>query len=591
LVTLTATDPQGLSSQETFTITVFEPLTLTWNPGGLGGGDGVWSSAAANWSDGVSALAWPGGLHDGTFAGSAGAVTVAQAGVGVRSLRFSTSGYQVSGGPITLGLLGTIEADADVVATIGSAVGGSVGLTKRGAGILALTGDKNYTGPTNIEGGVLDVGALSGSFPGGNVNLSGSAVLQARGSFSRTVGTGDTQIRWSGAGGFAAKGGDLTVTLGTGTVSWAGAGPGFHSGLIFGSADADGKVTVTTNIGLNNSNRTITVVGNTVAEITGNLTQGGTQANSRLTKQGTGTLILSGTNTYGTAYVGVGTNILNGTLLVNGSIPAGTGTVAVAGPATLGGTGTIGAATTVTGTLAPGAGRGTLTFGSSLTLNATATLGWEIDAANQVNDLVVVGGNLALGGTLNVTGAGNFSAVNAGSWRLFNYSGTLSGELAIGTGPSLPLGYGWAIDTTTAGQVNLVVVQVAIPSPLRAWRQLYFNTDANEGSAADSADPDGDGIVNLVEFALGGDPTQAGDALWSVAQVGNDLVLSYELNEAALADVEVVAQWASDLVGGEWSSVGVTDALVSQAGGIQTREARVEATGDRKFMRLRVTLK
>ncbi len=48
----------------------------------------------------------------------------------------------------------------------------------------------------------------------------------------------------------------------------------------------------------------------------------------------------------------------------------------------------------------------------------------------------------------------------------------------------------------------------APPTPAQGWRQTWFATMANSGNAADTADPDGDGIPNLMERALGGSPTQ-----------------------------------------------------------------------------------
>jgi hypothetical protein len=39
-------------------------------------------------------------------------------------------------------------------------------------------------------------------------------------------------------------------------------------------------------------------------------------------------------------------------------------------------------------------------------------------------------------------------------------------------------------------------------SPLAAWRQLHFGTTANAGPAANGADPDGDGVSNLMEYAF-----------------------------------------------------------------------------------------
>ena len=39
--------------------------------------------------------------------------------------------------------------------------------------------------------------------------------------------------------------------------------------------------------------------------------------------------------------------------------------------------------------------------------------------------------------------------------------------------------------------------------PVEAWRDQHFGTQAGAGEAADDADPDGDGLANLVEFAIG----------------------------------------------------------------------------------------
>lgn len=44
-------------------------------------------------------------------------------------------------------------------------------------------------------------------------------------------------------------------------------------------------------------------------------------------------------------------------------------------------------------------------------------------------------------------------------------------------------------------------------TPQEDWRQLYFGTTANSGDAADDADPDGDGQVNIIEQAFNLSPT------------------------------------------------------------------------------------
>ncbi len=100
-----------------------------------------------------------------------------------------------------------------------------------------------------------------------------------------------------------------------------------------------------------------------------------------ISKTGSGTLVLSGTNTYTGA-----THVDAGSLWINGDHSLATGTVTVASGATLCGVGTIGGATTINsgGTYAPGATHGTIgkqTFESSLTLNSGSIFEWNLDGS------------------------------------------------------------------------------------------------------------------------------------------------------------------------------------------------------------------
>lgn len=72
-----------------------------------------------------------------------------------------------------------------------------------------------------------------------------------------------------------------------------------------------------------------------------------------------------------------------------------------------------------------------------------------------INDLISVTGNLTLDGTLLVDGLPGFTT---GTYRLFNYTGALNDSGLSLDAPFLAAYPGSAIDTATAGQVNLVVV-------------------------------------------------------------------------------------------------------------------------------------
>jgi hypothetical protein len=141
--------------------------------------------------------------------------------------------------------------------------------------------------------------------------------------------------------------------------------------------------------------------------------------------------------------------------VINNATGSGTGTnsVTVNSTGTLGGTGFIHGPVVVNsgGALAPGnAGMGTLTLRSNLTLNAGSALRFELGTPAS-SDRIAVTRNLQLGGTLHLT---NLAAFGPGTYTLMTYGGTLSGTLVIGTTPA---GYEFVLNTSTAGQVRLIV--------------------------------------------------------------------------------------------------------------------------------------
>ena len=176
-----------------------------------------------------------------------------------------------------------------------------------------------------------------------------------------------------------------------------------------------------------------------------------------------GTTILTGINTY----TG-GTTVSGGKLVVDGTI----GDVAVDG-GSLGGSGTInGSATVTSGTIAAGNSPGTLTIGGDLNLTSASVLDFELGSpsgtAGVDSDLIAVGGDLTLDGSLNVTDAGGF---DAGVYNLITYGGSLTDNgLEVGTAPT---GLLYNVQTATAGQVNLLVN----PDQLSFWNGAVTSAD------------------------------------------------------------------------------------------------------------------
>lgn len=132
--------------------------------------------------------------------------------------------------------------------------------------------------------------------------------------------------------------------------------------------------------------------------------------------------------------------------------------------------------------------------------------------------------------------------------------------------------------------------------PYDAWRFSNFTADelADTAVSGDSADPETDGLSNLLEYALGAEP-KTSDGIAHTPSVGIDaglLTLTYT-RTTAITDATYAVEWSSDLQ--SWSTgSSVTETLSStdNGNGTTTVVARALAplsTTPRQFLRLRVT--
>ncbi|WP_208738871.1 autotransporter outer membrane beta-barrel domain-containing protein [Phytopseudomonas daroniae] len=193
-----------------------------------------------------------------------------------------------------------------------------------------------------------------------------------------------------------------------------------------------------------------------------------------LSKAGSGTLILNGSNTY----TG-GTRVQAGSLIVGasaGSAASLGGDVTVEGGALLGGHGLIGGDVTIASgaTLSPGidsgtAGVGTLSIGGDLTLASGSTLAYQLGVPGTAtlpgsSDRVAVSGDLSLDGTLNLSDAGG---AGLGYYRLMTYGGALDDNgLTPGTNLAEP-----ALYTIQAGNGNVdLFVAASGDATLQHWQ-------------------------------------------------------------------------------------------------------------------------
>jgi hypothetical protein len=156
---------------------------------------------------------------------------------------------------------------------------------------------------------------------------------------------------------------------------------------------------------------------------------------------------------------------------------------------------------------------------------------------------------------------------------------------------------GVATDSKSA-QVQILE---SVPSAFKDWQQHYWPESTDPAIVGPTADPDGDGISNILEYALDGDPTVADDSV--LPEIGVEIVdgrhyltLTYRrrTDDSAL-DYQVVA--SDDLAAplSSWAVQGQAmpvsqDGLPSGIARVKVRDSvTIEGGPGRRFLRLRVT--
>ncbi|MES2207138.1 MAG: autotransporter-associated beta strand repeat-containing protein [Pseudomonadota bacterium] len=266
-------------------------------------------------------------------------------------------------------------------ATFAGVISGSGGITKDGNAIQTFSGANTYTGATTVLTGTL---AVSGSGTAG----SGSAVTVASGA---TLSSSIASL-------------SLGSLTGAGSVSWG-------ANALY--------------IGNNNTSTTFS---------------GAFSSSGSLTKNGTGTLILSGTNSSG--FTGT-TEVRNGgTLSVEGDSNLGSGTLTLNG-----GTLTLTSATTIDNLIALGVNHGTIDTGSN-----AVTLSGIISGSNNLTKIGT--GTLTLSATNTYSGT---TTVSAGTLALNGGHAVADiGSITVSSGATLALGADEVVSAFTgAGTVSL----------------------------------------------------------------------------------------------------------------------------------------
>lgn len=435
--------------------------------------------------------------------------------------------------PLVLSTSATFANSGAGFLTIGGSID-SNGNTLTAGGTGSITIDGNVTN----SGGVIKEGAGTATFAGtisgsGGITKNGTGVLVLNGANNHSGATAINQgtISVSSFAAFGTDTGPISMGVsGAAGITYTGTGETTTrnfatSGLLANSATFTqagtgllklaGDFTVATA-----NNRNLILDGSTegTGEISGVISNNSVGLRTQIIKNGTGTWTLSGLNTYSN-----NTTVNSGTLII--------------------------------------APTGQLTFRTTETSGAG-------------NNVLTGAGNITLDGSFVIdTSATDASALTSGSWVIEN---AISLPGAYGDSFSL---VGWNDEgnetwTTTVDAKNYIfdettgTVTMSVSDPYPAWIGSFTPNPLlpDEASKLPGADPDGDGIGNLLEFVLTGSPVDSSQSINpTLTTVGDNQVLSYKRSdESESTAITQIGQWSTDLA--IWT--GVTPVEVNENGAL-----------------------
>jgi autotransporter-associated beta strand protein len=460
--------------------------------------------------------------------------------VGTGSFTKAESGTLQIGNGGTTGTLGsgavTISAGTLTISrsddhTLSNDISGTGTFRVEGSGTTTLTGNNTLAGNNRVLGGgvlsvttVADGGGIGALGTGaGDLRVAGNSTLRITGTGTQTT----NRTIWNNS---STEDGPATfeVVDANASVVFTGTSGNINRPLTKAGA---GSLTLNQTI-FSNAGNTVTVNGGTLQLNNNNFYAGGTSVNA-------GTLIIGNGGSSGTIGSGFVTIGEDGTVRINRGDSYTIGN-AISGDG---------------GFIQQGSGTSVLTGNITYT-GPTVIQDGVVEVSNA--GIQTLSGVISGPGALVKSGAGTLilEAQNTYTGDTTIVAGTLSldepaladeSAVRITTGATLDLFHGeddtvarlfiddvqQAAGTYNSGNSsfvtsgNLIVTEDPVAAPYAAWIDGFFTGITDPLIVGPNADPDGDGVPNLVEFLTGGIPNDNGDKglLW-VGVSGNQLVLS-----------------------------------------------------------------
>lgn len=459
------------------------------------------------------------------------------------------------------------------------------------AGQFVMKNTFSILGTATVNSGIFGIGS------GGTANINAIVVdaLIPANAVIRIAGNGAASTMNIGSGGLVANGGSMQVKFNTtdqnaivnlgGNVTLNGdftISNGGYTGASFNLINLTGT-------------RTFTIAENTTTSISPDFADDATLTadledafTGNLVKAGAGKLILNPLCNVGHSGT---TSVTAGALIVNGTMP--NQAPLLSAGATLGGNGTITAATTIPSgaTISPGDGTvATLNFFGDVTLAAGSTYAVGITAAATCDKISAPAAALNANGSIAVTLSGYVPVAN----DVFDLADatSITGTPTFDFSQAvLSSGLDWdTSEFATTGQIKVKALGYA----------LFAEAITNPAHRAADYDADGDGMANVLEYVLAGNPTINDTAILpDVTTTGSALVFSFTRNDLSENDTTQVVQYSNDLV--TWTDVpitptgtlpaGVTVDLVEAGTADDTVTVTIlKGTDAAKYARLKVTI-